>query len=83
MDIKQIQSCFDKFPEGLGRIRRKNYFYQKNEIQEEVEYISRLFDRRYYQYEGKIHEQLVRKDGGAIKTYTAPVQIDHSGIFTE
>lgn len=29
MDIKQIQSCFEQFPEGIGKIRIKNYFYQK------------------------------------------------------
>lgn len=81
MDIKQIQSCFEQFPEGIGKIRIKNYFYQKNEIQEEVEYINRLFDRRYYQYEGKIHEQLVRKDGESIQTYQAPVLINHSGYL--
>lgn len=81
IDLEQLEEKIRKNPKQVGRILRKNYIYHNQEIRENFEYINRIFDRRYYQYEGKIHEQLVKIDGGKIETYIASIQVDHSGYL--
>ena len=45
--------------------------------------MNRLFDRRRFRYEGRVHEQLVRIDGGGadIETYVTGIEADHSGYL--
>lgn len=75
--IKQIQ----KYPNAVGRIKRLNQFNFGNEKRENSEYINRLFDRRYFHYKGKIHEQIVSKKGFEYPTYITSIVIDHSGYL--
>lgn len=47
------------------------------------ERISRLLNKKYFQYEGTIHEQVVSKDGKAYNTVTVDITIDHIGYTKE
>lgn len=83
IDLKQLEKQIRQYPKRVGRITRKNYMYEGTEIRSGIELINRLYDRRYYRYEGCVHEQLVRigsKDTDAL-TYQAAVQVDHSGYL--
>lgn len=46
-------------PGQVGRIRRVNHLTRGGETQYNREWINRLFDRREFHYEGRIHEQIV------------------------
>lgn len=65
----------------VGRICRVNQIYQGNEIRESSEYINRLFDRRYFHFEGKIHEQVVALDGRDYETYLTTIVMKHTGYL--
>lgn len=72
-------------PGEIGRICRHNRYHMGEEYREDTEWINRMFDRRYYTYRGRIHEQLVKKDTktddstGYDQTYRTVFHIDHDG----
>lgn len=81
LDLKKLKQQIAGNPKAVGRIERVNQIKQDHEIRENREYINRLFDRRYYHYEGKIHEQLTAKDGSEYTVYYTSIIIDHSGYL--
>ncbi len=84
IDQKELSKQLLKFPKAVGRIRRNNQIMQGGEQRESMEYINRIFDRRYFHYVGKIHEQLTSLDGTSYDTYRTSIVIDHSGyLLTE
>lgn len=84
IDLPELEMQIRKFPKAVGRIERINQICQNGEMRESREYINRLFDRRYYHYTGKIHEQITSIDGGAYETYVTSIVADHSGyLLTE
>lgn len=88
LDLAQLEKQVQEHPKQVGRIQRRNFLYQESEIRTSIEYINRLFDRRYYHYEGCVHEQLVGFDGlsedaGAISTYQTGICVDHSGYLLD
>lgn len=78
IDLEALAGLIRRFPKAVGRIERLSQMGQGGESRE---FINRLFDRRYYHYKGKIHEQLTAKGNGPYQTYLAPVVIDHSGYL--
>ncbi len=81
--LKETLKLFRKYPEAVGRILRRNSYV--NDLGQETEYsewINRLFDRRLFYYEGRIHEQVVRisgEDKEDYKTYRTGIRIFHDG----
>ncbi|MGN0325071.1 MAG: glycosyltransferase [Lachnospiraceae bacterium] len=85
MDCEGLKQAWENFPGLVGRIRRINLLDRDGEQQEISEYISRIYDRRLYHYEGRIHEQVIRirqadqpveKD---CKTYPVNIVVEHDG----
>ena len=62
---KELEKQIQNNPKAVGRIRLINQIMRGEELCENTEYINRLFDRRYYQYKGRIHEQLTSAPGQA------------------
>lgn len=79
VDIEALEQLAGAYPDKVGRINRRNQFTRDGEDNENQEYINRIFDRREYCYQGRIHEQVVRRDGTEYQTYCAPVSIRHDG----
>ena len=63
----------------VGRILRKNYFTESGEKRENREWINRVFSKKLFHYEGRIHEQVQEKNGMAYDTYRTSIVISHSG----
>ncbi|MFP3155757.1 glycosyltransferase [Lachnospiraceae bacterium ZAX-1] len=78
-NINEFKTNILNNTDSVGRIKRINT-YEKNGLQEESqEYINRIFSKKLFRYEGTIHEQLVRIDGNAYRTYVMDVALLHSG----
>lgn len=67
----------------LGRIERINILEDSSGSKKCTERISRLFNRKYFQYEGTIHEQIVSKDGTAYITMPVDITAYHVGYTKE
>lgn len=78
-DVKEIERIFSVRPEVIGRVRITNYYHKDGEAQAGQEQVCRFFNRKYHEYQGRIHEQLVKKDGSQPEIVNIPVEIGHSG----
>lgn len=67
----------------VGRISRKSIMDLGLDTKEYSERINRLFHRKYFFYEGTIHEQVVNIDRTSFETKNVDINIDHSGYTKE
>jgi len=67
----------------VGRIKRINIIEDSSGNKKCTERISRLFNKKYFQYEGTIHEQIVSKDGTAYNTMPVDITVYHVGYTKE
>lgn len=58
-DLAEIQNLMEKHPASTGCIRRKNHFIQNGEQRTACTQTDRLYNRKLYEYQGRIHEQLI------------------------
>lgn len=78
-DINKLQDITNINIGRIGRITIENVYTRQDTEFRERELISRLYDRTKFRYKGRIHEQLVPLDANVVKTYNAPVLVDHIG----
>ena len=67
----------------VGRVKIINLFEEMNETKKSMTYISRLFNKRFFHYEGSIHEQVVSKDNSKYKVKPVEMTIEHLGYLDE
>lgn len=83
LDINELQKCMRQFPRSAGRILIRNRFTEKGQITFEQVRVSRFINRKYYHFEGAVHEQLVpipvRFKTPAKCVYNAPITVLHVG----
>ena len=84
VNLQELEQQMKANSRAVGRIKIENSFWQGEEVRWNVEYINRLFDRRYFQYKGKVHEQIVAIDRKDYEGYMTSIVIKHSGyLLTE
>lgn len=80
IDLDALNQLIDRNVDQVGRIKRRNVFHRNDMQQENREWINRIFSRKQFHYEGRIHEQVTDLNGKEdYETYEAPVTILHSG----
>ena len=85
MDLSALSSYMKSQPMSVGRILQRNRFTENGQTAYEQVRISRFVNRRYFHFEGIIHEQLVpisAPDGTSPAdkyVYDAPVTVLHVG----
>lgn len=79
IDISALKELIKTRPYDVGRIRRRNIFTRQGLVNENQEWINRIFLKTKFHYEGSIHEQVTPLYGNSYQTYQAPVVIRHSG----
>lgn len=61
LDEKELSGLMEQYPERAGRILLRNRFRQNGLTNFENVRLCRFFNRKYYCFSGKIHEQVTRK----------------------
>lgn len=93
IDLSALKSCMDQHPDAAGRILLRSRFTKNGQTTFEQIRLSRLADRRYFHFNGAVHEQLEYRTNTvpadmssaqasetyAKKVYDAPVTILHVG----
>lgn len=85
LDLSALAGYMKSHPTAVGRILQCNRFTENGQTSYEYVRISRFMNRRYFHFEGIIHEQLVpiTAPGGASPTvkyvYDVPVTVLHVG----
>lgn len=81
LDWEELQEALKAHPESVGHVRRLDYYETKDGLKHYDVMIERIYDRRYYQYRGTIHEALVPITEIPYTFYDTPIVIDHSGYL--
>lgn len=63
----------------VGRIKRINILEDEMGSKRYIERVNRLFNKKYHNYQGMIHEQIVDKCGKEYKTINIDISADHIG----
>ncbi len=75
----ELEAAIMKHPRAVGRVQRKNIITKQGQKQETWEWINRIFPKDAYEYEGKIHEQIIALDKREYDTYITPISMIHNG----
>ena len=67
----------------IGRIKRFNAFDRQGEVKTYIERVNRVFNKKYYKYEGIVHEQLVPINNLIGKMIPVDIEVEHIGYTTE
>ena len=78
-DIKAVEELISIDSKVVGRIERVNDIASTRTNEKGHERISRIFDRRFYEYNGRIHEQVSCKQKCELRYEDVPIIIGHSG----
>ena len=83
LDVESLCSFMNDYPYGIGLITRHNHYEMNGTDSVYIDRVERFFNRNYYHYEGKIHEQVVPLTSPSINdfsgSYPISLEIDHSG----
>ncbi|MGN0161830.1 MAG: glycosyltransferase [Lachnospiraceae bacterium] len=82
-DVEVVRRHIMNNPYVVGRVERINDITSLGQVEKGHEHISRLFHRNYYEYKGRIHEQLCRKESCIDEPLycEVPIVIGHSGYL--
>ena len=85
IDVEELGKDISYKLNRLGLIKIINYIQKDTEKGAYYDRIARIYNRRYFQFEGKVHEQLrsIIKESTLIEGYYAPVEIIHTGYILE
>lgn len=78
-DYDSIIAGWEDNPKKAGRIEQINIWARDGEGQTETVRVTRLFDRRYYHFAGRIHEQVIPLCSGNACLENVPIAVLHSG----
>lgn len=88
IDVAKLRTCMQKYPKNVGVVEIRNvYMAGEGDIQREriqIEEVPRFYNRNYYEYRFRIHEQIVPKksdnyDDMTLETFHLPVIVKHYG----
>lgn len=79
IDVEKLENMLEEKNGQVGRIKIKNLLTHNGEEQVNIDWINRIFSKKLFHYEGRIHEQVTAIDGHAYEVYQAPVVILHTG----
>lgn len=79
-DAEKTEKEILKDNKRVGRVKRTNIF-GTDEKREGTEWINRIFDKRYFHYVGRIHEQIERVDEQEYTTFLTQTHMLHDGYL--
>ena len=79
-DMPKLLEQMQTMPASIGHIHIKSLYESDGQTMSSTEPIARLFSRRLYHFEGRIHEQIVPLDPSSEPDYfDAPIYVTHVG----
>ena len=78
-DRENVSKFISSVNNKIGRIDLINVMEAPTGINRQQEKVSRLFNRRFYKYEGIIHEQIISINNCLIKTDDIAIRVEHIG----
>lgn len=81
LDWNELQEALKAHPESVGHVKRLDYYETSGGLQRYDVMIERIYNRKYYQYRGTVHEALAPVTDAPYTSYDTSVVIDHAGYL--
>ena len=78
-DVAKFMDLSALYPDHMGLLKRINLQNPDNRAGAYTDWVPRFFNRRYFTYDGRIHEQVVSLSGEPLNGFRLPLTILHSG----
>lgn len=79
LDMNALQFFIEHHPEDIGMITCKNHYPLNGQDSIYTDDLARFFNRRYFHYEGIIHEQVLPLYNRPFCRVFLPLVVDHNG----
>ncbi len=85
LDMQSVRMCMQKHAHQVGMMKIKNIHTQPNGNQTyHIDEVPRLYNRNFYEYRFRIHEQITPKDVAlndkvVLYTFKMPAMVEHHG----
>lgn len=80
LDMDTLQQCMEQYPQSAGRILIRNRFTENGQTAYEQVRVSRFINRKFFQFEGTVHEQLAPKQVSSDRTSAGNTSADVSSV---
>lgn len=77
-DLAGIRSFMDQYPQTIGQVDHHNIMDENDPNKTYIIALERFFNRKHYEYERPVHEQIVSKDS-TYNTQEIPLVVWHDG----
>lgn len=79
-DVDRLTQLIEKHPFAIGHIHIKSLYESDGQTMSSNEPIARIYSKKIFHFEGRIHEQIVPIDASCeVDTFEAPVFVTHVG----
>lgn len=79
LDIEELNYFMSHLGKAVGAIHRKNLITVEGEKRYQIDQTERFYSKEYYHYAGRIHEQLVPRNGKEMPCYLLNGGLWHDG----
>lgn len=79
LDTSCFSAMISHFPQDIGMLSRKNHYEMNATDSIYTDDVERFFNRRYFHYEGIIHEQVRSRKDKPFQRIALPLTVDHCG----
>lgn len=84
MDVAKLRMCMQKYPRCVGVAEIRNVYTADGKESVQTDEVPRFYNRNYYEYRCRIHEQITPKkadnyDEITLETFHVPVTVKHYG----
>lgn len=79
--VRETEKLLEQRPFHVGRMVRCSSYYLDHNVMTSLDYTCRVYNRRNFHYEGRIHEQIVANNGKPYAVWRAPLETDHVGYI--
>lgn len=78
-DVTALTELMQQHPHDLGRIFMNNYYEMNGATANEQCRLERFFNRKFFQYQFTVHEQISQLTEEPFVSYDIPITVDHVG----
>lgn len=80
-DFDAFEKAVSKNPYKIGKLCQKNRYVSNGVLLKSNDWVNRIYDRRFFRFDGVIHEQLIPINHNENGTYKVPLYVDHVGYL--
>lgn len=84
IDVAKLRACMQKYARCVGVVEIRNVYTDAGKETIQIDEVPRFFNKNFYEYRFRIHEQITPKKSGhfdeiTLETFHLPIKVKHYG----